>query len=75
MRARILVCAVVLAISGCGGAASNDGGSSGSEDEAAAQRETVFDPLTSTIDRAEGVQQTVDEHAAEQRRRIEEAER
>jgi hypothetical protein len=35
----------------------------------------VFDPLTSTIRRAEGVQQTVDDQAAEQRRRIEEAER
>jgi len=35
----------------------------------------VFDPLTSTIDRAEGVQQTVDDQAAEQRKRIEEAER
>lgn len=38
-------------------------------------RPTVFDPLTSTIDRAEGVQQTVDRQAAEQRRRIEDAER
>jgi hypothetical protein len=44
-------------------------------DEPAAPRPTVFDPLTSTIDRAEGVQQTVDAQAAEQRRRIEEAER
>jgi hypothetical protein len=75
MRARILVCAVALAIGGCGGAASNDSGSDDSESDAAAQRENVFDPLTSTIDRAEGVQQTVDEQAAEQRRRIEEAER
>lgn len=41
----------------------------------AARRETVFDPLTSTIERAQGVQQTVDQQAAEQRRRIEEAER
>ena len=38
-------------------------------------RQTVFDPLTSTIDRAQGVQQTVDQQAAEQRRRIEDAER
>ena len=43
--------------------------------EAAPRRETVFEPLTSTIDRAEGVQQTVDEQAAEQRRRIDEASR
>jgi hypothetical protein len=36
---------------------------------------TVFDPLVGTIDRAKGVQGTVDEQAAQQRRRIEEAER
>jgi hypothetical protein len=36
---------------------------------------TVFDPWVGTIDRARGVQSTVDEQAAEQRRRIEEAER
>jgi hypothetical protein len=45
------------------------------EPEAAPRRETVFDPLTSTIGRAEGVQQTLDDQAAEQRRRIEEASR
>jgi hypothetical protein len=74
MRTRNLVCAVALVVSGCGGAASSDSNSSDSQGEAA-PRETVFDPLTSTIGRAEGVQQTVDEQAAEQRRRIEEAER
>jgi hypothetical protein len=36
---------------------------------------SVFDPLVGTIDRAKGVQSTVDDQAAEQRRRIEEAER
>jgi len=62
--------ALALSVAGCGG-----------EDpaeplrEAPAPRPTVFDPLTSTIGRAQGVQQTVDEQAAEQRRRIEEAER
>jgi hypothetical protein len=35
----------------------------------------VFDPLVGTLDRAQGVQQTVDEQAAELRRRLEEAER
>ncbi len=40
-----------------------------------AEREGVFDPLVSTIDRAQGVQQTVDAQAEEQRRQIEEAER
>lgn len=75
MRAWILLCAGALAVAGCGGAASSGADSGDAEREAAEPRETVFDPLTSTIDRAEGVQQTVDEHAAEQRRRIEEAER
>jgi hypothetical protein len=37
-------------------------------------RETVFDPLTSTIDRAEGVQDTVNAQSEELRRRVEEAE-
>jgi hypothetical protein len=36
---------------------------------------SVFDPLVGTIERAKGVQDTVDEQAAEQRRRIEDAER
>jgi hypothetical protein len=35
----------------------------------------VFDPLVGTLERAEGVQQTVDQQAAELRRRLEEAER
>jgi hypothetical protein len=38
-------------------------------------RATVFDPLVGTLERAEGVQQTVDDQAAELRRRLEEAER
>ena len=37
-------------------------------------RESVFDPLTSTVDRAEGVQDTVDAQSEELRRRVEEAE-
>jgi hypothetical protein len=55
------------------------GGSQSAEESAPpprqAPRPTVFDPMTSTIGRAQGVQQTVDEQAAEQRRRIEEASR
>ncbi len=39
------------------------------------RKEAVFDPLTSTIDRAKGVQQTVDDQAAEQRKKIEAAEK
>jgi hypothetical protein len=37
-------------------------------------RETVFDPLTETLDRAAGVEDTVRQQAEETRRRIEEAE-
>jgi hypothetical protein len=36
---------------------------------------SVFDPWVGTIERAEGVQKTVDDQAAAQRRRIEELER
>jgi hypothetical protein len=60
--------AIAWAIGGCGG------GGEPAEREPQ-RRESVFDPLTGTIDRAEGVQQTVDEQAAEQRRRIEDAAR
>jgi hypothetical protein len=65
--------AIVLIAGGCGG--SEQPAERAAQPEAAQRRETVFDPLTSTIDRAEGVQQTVDDQAAEQRRRIEEASR
>jgi hypothetical protein len=64
---------VPLVLAGCGGSAPAD--QPADRNEPAPRRETVFDPLTSTIDRAQGVQQTVDEQAAEQRRRLEEAER
>jgi hypothetical protein len=70
LRLAFLSAFVVVALGGCSQ-------SSGPEQpvEPAAPRETVFDPTTSTIGRAQGVQQTVDEQAAEQRRRIEAAER
>jgi hypothetical protein len=60
-----------FSIAGCGGAEPPS-------DERAVEevpRESVFDPWVATIDRAEGVQQTVDEQAEELRRRLEEAER
>lgn len=62
--------ALALALVGCGRSSEPE-----QPVEPAARRETVFDPMTSTIGRAQGVQQTVDEQAAEQRRRIEAAER
>jgi hypothetical protein len=70
----ILFFSLALGIGGCGG--EGDAPERAAEErEPAQRRETVFDPMTSTIGRAQGVQQTVDEQAAEQRRRIEEAER
>lgn len=70
----ILFLSLTLASGGCSGEG-DPPERAAEEREPAQRRETVFDPLTSTIGRAQGVQQTVDEQAAEQRRRIEEAER
>jgi hypothetical protein len=66
--------AIALAMSGCGGA-DDASERAGDRSEPTPRRETVFDPTTSTIGRAQGVQQTVDAQAAEQRKRIEDAER
>lgn len=51
----------------------------GTETESTSERaptpdQSVFDPLTETLDRAESVQGTVDQRAEELRRRIEQAE-
>ena len=70
MQPRMLLLLAALTVASCGETETTE-----APPEPAARRETVFDPLTSTIDRAQGVQQTVDEQAAEQRRRIEDAER
>ena len=72
MRWSILVLCSALALGGCGASDSREPAAAA---EQKPPRETVFDPLTSAIGRAEGVQQTVDEQAAEQRKRIEDAER
>ncbi len=66
----IVWCAIAVTLAGCGSSETAEAPSQPAE-----PRPTVFDPLTSTIDRAQGVQQTVDEQAAAQRRRIEDAER
>lgn len=73
MLSRTWSFAVLLALSGCGG--SEPGDEPAVSPAAQPPRPTVFDPLTSTIDRAQGVQQTVDDQAAELRKRLEEAER
>ena len=73
LRNACMLAAIAFGISGCGG--SDEPAEPAVTQRDAPRRESVFDPLTSTIDRADGVQQTVDEQAAEQRRRIEEASR
>lgn len=71
MRRKPMLCLMIaLGIGGCGGQSEP-----ASPPPRPERRPTVFDPMTSTIGRAEGVQQTVDQQAAEQRRRIEDAER
>jgi len=74
LRRAILLATIAVAIGGCGGS-EGPAERAAEQREPAPRRETVFDPMTSTIGRAQGVQQTVDEQAAEQRRRIDEASR
>jgi hypothetical protein len=70
---RVLLALVVsLTLAGCGG---NSQPSSPQPKAETPKRKTVFDPLVGTLDRAKGVQQTVNDQAAEQRRQIEEAEK
>lgn len=64
--------AIAVMLASCGG---TEPAGQASEPRENAARESVFEPMTSTIGRAQGVQQTLDEQAAEQRRRIEDAER
>jgi hypothetical protein len=73
-RKAVLFAVLALGMSGCGG---RDVPAERATErrEPPERRETVFDPMTSTIGRAQGVQQTVNDQAAEQRRRIEDAER
>jgi hypothetical protein len=74
-----LALAIASLIAGCGGSAQPSASAAKAQPAAAQKaperRETVFDPWVGTIDRAKGVQNTVDEQAAEQRRKIEEATR
>ena len=67
-------------VAGCGGGSTSSSGDAPRAQPAAVQkaperRATVFDPWVGTIDRAKGVQNTVDDQAAEQRRKIDEATR
>jgi TolA-binding protein len=72
MKAMITVAllAALALVGGCGG--SDEPQSSAAKQEQ--ERESAFDPLVETMDRAKAVQQTVDQQAEELRRRVEEAE-
>lgn len=65
MKVSILLLGLGLALSACG---------SSNESATRSDDETVFDPLTETLDRAEEVQSTLDERAEALRRRVEESE-
>jgi hypothetical protein len=69
LKSSILWVTLTFALTACGG------GPPPQQQQKAQREPTVFDPLTDTLDRAKAVQQTVDEQAAEQRKRIEQAER
>ncbi len=71
MRA-LIVLGLSIAAAACGGPSEPSAPDSSAD---APKRETVFDPLVGTLDRAKGVQQTVDQQAAEQRRKLEELEK
>lgn len=68
------VAIVVVSIAACDERESPSAADPASATPAPNRAESVFDPLVGTIERAESVQQTVDERAAEQRRLIEELE-
>ena len=60
----------LLLLSACSGS----GSERAEAPEEPAVRPTVFDPLTDTLDRAQGVEDTLRDSAAERRRALEEAE-
>lgn len=74
MTARLLAAGLTLCVlAACG--SSNPPAPPAKEAATPERAPSVFDPWVGTIDRAKGVQNTVNDQAAEQRRRIEEAER
>jgi hypothetical protein len=75
MNAKWLMTVVcVSGLGGCGRSADLQQETSGAAENTETERESVFDPLTETLDRAEGVEDTLREQSEELRRRVEEAE-
>lgn len=74
MNARPLAASIVLALvaAACGGG--EPPAASGSPESAPSESSGAFAPLADSLERAEGVQSTIDAGAEETRRRIEEAE-
>ena len=62
-----LIAGMLILSSGCGGPEDTDPAEE-------ADRETVFDPLTEALERAEGVEDTLRESAEQRRRQLEEDE-
>lgn len=75
MSARVAAVAALLALTAA--CAGDDGPPAEVRDtpEPEAAEPSVFDPVTESVDRAEGVQSTIDERAEALRDRIDEAER
>ena len=71
-----LVLAAALLVAGCGSESAPSAETAKRPTDSARpqpeRRETVFDPWVGTINRAKGVQNTLDEQAEEQRRKIDE---
>jgi len=73
----ILVLTLELSLLACGGADQSATDKQDAEDAAASDSvtdETVFDPMISTIDKAKGVQKTVDDQQKQWEAALEEAE-
>lgn len=68
---KVLIAVLFLALAACTQRAADTSDTSDTSD-AAEPKETVFDPLTETLDRARSVEDTILDSAAERRRQIDE---
>jgi PBP1b-binding outer membrane lipoprotein LpoB len=78
MKHVLVLTAALVTLAGCGGSPAPEQSASAPQTQqnaAAPKRDTVFQPLVNDLDRAKGVQKTVDDQAAEQRRQIDEVAR